>query len=84
MNNLKTFDLSIRTVIMRFYLMMGVVIIAGFSGYWLMALLALPIFFSIMMGVSFAKNNKQMSSENKSINYSSISSAPKTDLPSVA
>lgn len=84
MNNLKTFDLSIGTVIMRFYLMMGVVIIAGFSGYWLMALLALPIFFSIMMGVSFTKNNNQMSSENRSIKYSSLSSAPKSNLPNPA
>ena len=84
MNNLKTFDLNIGTVMMRFYLMMGVVIIAGFSGYWLMALLALPIFLSTIMGISFTKNNEQMSSKNKSIKYPSFSSAPKADLPNVA
>ena len=58
MNNLKTFDLNIGTVILRFYLMMAVVIIAGFSGYWLMAFMALPIFLSIMLGISFKKKSE--------------------------
>lgn len=65
MNNLKTFDLSIGTIVLRFYLMMGVIIVAGFSGYWLTAFLALPIFLSIMMGVSFQKD--EMNSNNSSV-----------------
>lgn len=32
---------------------MAVVIAAGFSGVWALGLLALPIFVSIMLGVSF-------------------------------
>ena len=44
--------------ILRFYLMMAVVIIAGFTGYWLMGFLALPIFISVMMGVSFNPSTK--------------------------
>lgn len=84
MNNLKAFDLNIGTVVLRFYLMMGVVIAAGFSGYWLMALLALPIFLSIMMGISFTKKKEQIASKNAKVKYSSLSSAPKVDLPNVA
>ncbi|MFK7773117.1 MAG: hypothetical protein AB8F94_13300 [Saprospiraceae bacterium] len=84
MNNLKAFDLNIGTVMMRFYLMMAVVIVAGFSGYWLIALLALPIFLSTIMGISFTKNNKEMSLENNSKKYSSLLSASKVNLPNVA
>jgi hypothetical protein len=84
MNNLKVFGLNIITLVWRFYLMMGVVVIAGFSGYWLIALLALPIFLSTIMGISFTKNKEEISSELKSIKYSSLSSASKVDLPNVA
>ncbi len=80
MNNLKTFNLSIGAVILRFYLMMGVVIIAGFSGYWVIAVLALPIFLSIMMGVTFSKDKE----EKTSAIDSSLKSSPKADLPNVA
>lgn len=75
MNNLKTFDLNIGTVILRFYLMMAVVIIAGFSGYWLMAFMALPIFLSIMLGISFKKK-----SEDEPTKYSSLLNNPKIEL----
>jgi len=53
MKNLKFFELSVSGVVLRFYLMMAVVIGAGFSGNWLFGLLALPIFLSIMLGVKF-------------------------------
>jgi hypothetical protein len=80
MNNLKVFGLNIITLVWRFYLMMGVVVIAGFSGYWLIALLALPIFLSIIMGISFTKNEEEISSELKSAKYTSLSSTSKVDL----
>ena len=64
--------------------MMGVVIIAGFSGYWLIALLALPIFLSTIMGISFTKNEEEISSELKSVKYTSLSSTSKVDLSNVA
>ncbi|WP_116108636.1 hypothetical protein [Lewinella sp. IMCC34191] len=44
-----TFD----KVVIRFYLMMGVVLLGMFSGYYAIALLALPIFLSAILGVSF-------------------------------
>jgi len=53
MKNVNFFNLSLGTVLLRFYFMMGVVIAAGFSGYWLIGLLALPIFLSIMLGITF-------------------------------
>jgi hypothetical protein len=53
MKNVKFFNLHFGTVFLRFYLMMGIVIAAGFSGFWLIGLLALPIFLSIMLGLTF-------------------------------
>lgn len=52
---MKFFELSIAGLIARFYLLMAVVIAAGFSGYWALALLALPIFLSCMTGATLAK-----------------------------
>ena len=53
------YNLGIGTVILRFYLMMAVVIIAGFTGQWWLSLLALPIMLSIMTGYSFKKNTEE-------------------------
>jgi hypothetical protein len=39
----------------RFYLVMAIVIAAGFSGIWALALLALPVFFSALLGISFRR-----------------------------
>lgn len=58
MKNLNFFQLSASGVIFRFYLMMTIVIAAGFTGYWLLGFLALPIFLSIMLGVKINWNAK--------------------------
>lgn len=50
---MKLLDLSITTLMLRFYLLMAIVIVAGFLGYWSLALLALPVFFSALMGIRF-------------------------------
>ncbi|MEZ4934094.1 MAG: hypothetical protein R2788_18465 [Saprospiraceae bacterium] len=50
---MKAFEANFVTVIIRFYLMMAVVLIAGFTGIWWLAILALPIFLSSMMCVKF-------------------------------
>jgi hypothetical protein len=52
------YNLSIGAVILRFYLMMGVVILAGFTGQWWLSILALPILLSIMTGFSLKKEGK--------------------------
>ena len=59
---MKLFELSLQGMIVRFYLMMTVVIAAGFSGYWAFALLALPIFISGMVGLTFNTSKKTDSS----------------------
>ncbi|MGB3799796.1 MAG: hypothetical protein WA952_08255 [Lewinella sp.] len=50
---MRFFAIPLYGVILRYYLMMAVVIIAGFSGLYFLALLALPIFLSAFLGVSF-------------------------------
>jgi len=49
---MKLFELSLPGMVVRFYLMMTVVLIAGFTGVWAIALLALPIFLSAMIGMT--------------------------------
>ncbi len=55
---MKFFEANFVTVIKRFYLMMAVVLIAGFTGLWWLAALALPIFLSSMMCVKFFDKKK--------------------------
>jgi hypothetical protein len=52
---MKFLNLSLATLIFRFYLMMAIIIIAGFSGLWILSVLALPVFFSALMGIRFNK-----------------------------
>ncbi len=48
--------LSVAGVIWRFYLMMAIILIAGFTHQWWLCLLALPVFFSALMGVELRKH----------------------------
>jgi len=50
---MKLFELSFDKIVIRFYLLMGIVIVAGFAGIWWLAILALPVFFSALMGIQF-------------------------------
>lgn len=52
---MKFLNLSLTTLIVRFYLMMAIIILAGFSGFWILSVLALPVFFSALMGIRFNK-----------------------------
>jgi hypothetical protein len=49
------FNISLVTVMIRFYLMMGVVIGSLFAGLPWLCILALPIFLSVILGVNFKK-----------------------------
>ena len=51
MIRLAAYELSVASVVLRFYLLMTVVLVAGFTGLWYLGLLALPIFLSTMLGV---------------------------------
>ncbi|MCB0688456.1 MAG: hypothetical protein KDC53_18080 [Saprospiraceae bacterium] len=58
-DRMKMFDLGFGTIIIRFYLMMMLVIVGVLTKFWILPLLALPLFLSIMMGISFkAKPHK--------------------------
>ena len=51
---MKLFELSLEATIFRFYLMMLVVIVAGFTGFWPLAFLALPIIMSCLWGMKIS------------------------------
>lgn len=52
------YELSLPGVILRFYLMMLIVVIAGFVGQWWLALLSLPILVSILAGYKIGRQKK--------------------------
>ena len=53
---MKPFGLSLGSMVLRYYLMMLIVIIAGFTGHWWIAVLAFPVFISTMLGFAQGKN----------------------------
>lgn len=59
MKKIEFFKADWTAVLLRFYLMMTVVIAAGFSGNWWLALFALPIFISCMLGASYTTNTEK-------------------------
>ena len=64
---MKLFKLSVAGLILRFYAMMAVVVIGGFTGqYWLMVL-ALPIFLSAMMGAATDTQKEEIISKNRTL-----------------
>lgn len=56
---MKLFEATFDVILIRFYLMMGVVFVGVFSGMYAIAGLALPIFLSAILGVSFKKTIKE-------------------------
>jgi len=52
------FEANFGKILIRFYLMMAIVIVAGFTGYWALGLLALPIFLTAILG--FGEKKKQV------------------------
>ncbi|MEM6379998.1 MAG: hypothetical protein AAF705_17515, partial [Bacteroidota bacterium] len=59
------FNISLITVMLRFYLMMAVVIGSLFAGVPWLCILALPIFLSIMLGVTFKQDAPQKTQHKK-------------------
>jgi len=54
---MQAFEANFAAVVTRFYLMMAIVIAAGFTGYWLLGLFALPVFLTGILGFG---NKKQI------------------------
>jgi len=59
------FNIDLKAVMIRFYLMMAAVIIGMFSGIAVIAFLAFPLFISTILGVSFSFKKEQMANEVK-------------------
>ncbi len=48
---MKAFELSFSAVLLRFYLMMGIILVSFFIGQPLLAFLAFPVLLSALLGV---------------------------------
>lgn len=59
---MKVFETSFANVLIRFYLMMAVVITAGFTGFWALGLLALPLFLGAILGLGKEEEVKKTTS----------------------
>ena len=59
---MKLFNLNFASLILRFYLLMAIVIGAFFIGYPILSILALPVFFSAMMGMRFTRVKNKVTS----------------------
>ncbi len=68
---MKLLQLSVVSFILRLYLVMAIVVIAGFTGLWFIALLALPVFFSALIGMQFQKHVEIARSKRKEKQHSS-------------
>ena len=49
-------ELGFAGVVVRFYLVMAIVIAAGFVGQWWLALFALPVFISTLLGMAIQQD----------------------------
>ncbi|MFK7806265.1 MAG: hypothetical protein AB8F74_00560 [Saprospiraceae bacterium] len=60
MVRIECLKLGFGTMLLRYYLMMAIVVAAGFSGSWLLGILALPVFISTLLGMTlkFGKAEK--------------------------
>ena len=56
---MKFFEASIGTIVVRFFLIMAIVIVAGFLGQWWLSLIALPVLIGAMLGISFKSSSKK-------------------------
>ena len=55
---MKAFELNLGTMLLRYYLMMLVILAAGFTGQWWLAAFGLPIFLSTILGLGRKKEAK--------------------------
>lgn len=67
MKNVKLFEATWDIILLRYYLMMAIVFIAGFSGYWVLSVLAFPVFLSCIMGAKISFTTKKETHKEKSI-----------------
>jgi hypothetical protein len=71
---MKFYEATIETIVIRFFLLMAIVIAAGFTGQWWFSVFALPILLSAMAGVSFKYDKKDIA-KHSALNYHSKNEA---------
>jgi len=60
---MRMYHLSIRTLVIRLFLIMAIIVAAGFGAYyfgsafWFITLLAFPVFLSCILGIEFEKHH---------------------------
>jgi hypothetical protein len=72
---MKFFEASIGTIISRFFLLVALVIVAGFSGQWWISIFALPVLLSAMTGVRFGSKKKNVVAKHSTMDSSNRSEA---------
>jgi hypothetical protein len=55
---MRLIHLTVPTIIGRLYLVMAIILIAGFTKLWFLSVLAFPIFVSVMGGIHIRKHTK--------------------------
>ena len=58
MFKIEILTIKVETLMIRFYLMMGIIIAAGFMNVWPLALFGLPVFLSALLGVRLVTKEK--------------------------
>ncbi|MEK7254601.1 MAG: hypothetical protein AAB316_07650 [Bacteroidota bacterium] len=56
---MKPYEIDFAKVLIRFYLMMAVIIVAGFTHQWWLASVGFLIFLATMLGVAFKKDKQK-------------------------
>ena len=54
------FNISVSTIVIRFFIMMAVIITGVFTGQYWLVVLGLPIFLSGILGIGFKTKNKDV------------------------
>ena len=60
------FNISVSTIVIRFFIMMAVIIAGVFTGQYWLVVLGLPIFLSGMLGIGFKTKNEDVKDAKRS------------------
>jgi len=60
------FNISVSTIVIRFFIMMAVIIAGVFTGQYWLVVLGLPIFLSGMLGIGFKTKEKEVKDAKRS------------------
>lgn len=77
LRSMKLFELNFAQMLIRYYLMMMVIIVAGFIGQWWLAGLGFFIFLGAIMGAKLGKTKKNEKEAGKVINMATASNEMK-------